>query len=458
MPAESGVPAPGSDPVRRQIPRAAWVAWGVGLAAYVMAVFNRTSFGVAVIPAAERFHASASDLASFTVVQLIVYAALQIPVGVVLDRVGSRRLILTGAVLMTLGQLGLAFASSVSTALLMRILIGAGDAVTFISVLRVVNDVFPGRTIPLVTQVTGIIGQLGGVLSALPLAHLLGTSGWTTSFVAVAALGALVTVLVAVALRVDDAGAHATLSLGQAWAQVQGAWRHPGTRLGLWTHFTTQFSSTVFALLWGFPFLIAGEGRSRATASLLLTLNVAAGVVVSPILGRLVARHPLRRSWMVLGITFACVASWTLVIAWPGRAPLWVLVVLVVGIATGGPGSMIGFDFARTFNPLERIGTATGIVNVGGFFASLTLMYGIGVVLDVLTPGRGSDYSLGAFKWAMSLQYLVWGFGTVAILVARRRVIAREQLVIPRISEAVAREYRSYRARKDGRGAGEDES
>ncbi|MGN6250651.1 MAG: MFS transporter [Marmoricola sp.] len=442
--------------VARRVPRAAWVAWGVGLTAYVMAVFNRTSFGVAVIPAADRFHASASDLASFTVVQLIVYAGLQIPVGVVLDRVGPRRLVLGGAVLMTLGQLGLAFASSVSTALLMRILIGAGDAVTFISVLRVVNDVFPGRTIPLVTQLTGIIGQLGGVLSALPLAHLLTTSGWTPAFVSVAALGALVTVLVAAALHVEDSGHHATFTVSQAWQQVQGAWRHPGTRLGLWTHFTTQFSSTVFALLWGFPFLISGEGRSRAVASLLLTLNVAAGVVVSPVLGRLVARHPLRRSWMVLGITVACVASWTLVIAWPGRAPLWVLVVLVVGIATGGPGSMIGFDFARTFNPMERIGTATGIVNVGGFVASLTLMYGIGVVLDVLTPGRGSTYSLEAFKWAMSLQYLFWGFGAVAIVVARRRVIAREQIVVPRIGEAVAREYRSYRARRESRGEGDE--
>jgi MFS family permease len=433
----------------RGIPRGAWIAWAVGVTAYVMAVFNRTSFGVAVIPAAHRFQASASDLASFAVVQLIVYAGLQIPVGVVLDRIGSRRLILTGAVLMTLGQLGLAFASSVSTALLMRVLIGAGDAVTFISVLRVVNDVFPGRTIPLVTQLTGIIGQLGGVLSALPLAHLLASSGWTTAFVSVAALGALVTVLVAVALHVEDAASHPTLTLSQAWQQVQGAWRHPGTRLGLWTHFTTQFSSTVFALLWGFPFLISGEGQSRSVASLLLTLNVAAGVVVSPVLGRLVGRHPLRRSWMVLGITVACVASWTLVIAWPGRAPLWVLVVLVVGIATGGPGSMIGFDFARTFNPLERIGTATGIVNVGGFVASLVLMYGIGVVLDVLTPGRGSDYSLGAFKWAMSLQDLFWAFGTVAIVIARRRVIRREQIMVPRISEAVAREYRLRRARRE---------
>jgi len=54
-------------------------------------------------------------------------------------------------------------------------------------------------------------------------------------------------------------------------ADLAGAWRHPGTRLGLWSHFTTQFTGTVFALMWGFPFLIAGEGLDRETASSLRT-------------------------------------------------------------------------------------------------------------------------------------------------------------------------------------------
>ncbi|HEX7739436.1 MAG TPA: MFS transporter [Marmoricola sp.] len=427
----------------------AYVAWVVGLTAYVMAVFNRTSFGVAVIPAADRFHASASSLSFFTVVQLIVYAGLQIPVGVLLDRVGPKRLILTGAVLMSLGQFGLALSTSVGPAIAMRVLVGAGDAVTFISVLRVVTDVFPGSRVPVITQLTGIFGQLGGILSALPLASALSSQGWTRSFGGMAAIGVVVGVLVLVALHVDmDRPANAP-GVRQAWEQVKGAWRHPGTRLGLWTHFTTQFSANVFALLWGFPFLINGEGQSRGTASMLLTLNVIAGVVISPILGRLVGRHPLRRSWMVLSIIVSGVAGWTLVLVWPGQAPMWVLVVLVLSIAAGGPGSMIGFDFARTFNPSERLGTASGIVNVGGFVASLLLMFFIGVVLDI--AGTGPDYSLTAFRWAFSLQYLFWGFGVVAILISRRKTIRREELVIPKIRHAVSREMRARRERREGR-------
>ena len=83
----------------------------------------------------------------------------------------------------------------------------------------------------------------------------------------------------------------------------------------------------------------------------------------------------------------------------PGRSPLWLLAGLVVVLAIGGPGSMIGFDFARTFNPAHRIGTATGIVNVGGFIAALIAIYLIGLVLDVLHAtgfSQGELYGLGS--------------------------------------------------------------
>ena len=74
--------------------RRAWVIWLVSLAVYALAVFHRSSLGVAGIIAAERFDISATRLATFTVLQLVVYAAMQVPVGVLLDRYGSRTMLL----------------------------------------------------------------------------------------------------------------------------------------------------------------------------------------------------------------------------------------------------------------------------------------------------------------------------------------------------------------------------
>ena len=112
------VPAP--TPTRA--PARAYAVWLVGLFAYAVAVFHRASLGVAGVEAQDRFSAGASALSLFLVLQLGVYAAMQIPVGVALDRFGSKALIIAGALVMAGGQLTLAVATDVPTAVVARVL------------------------------------------------------------------------------------------------------------------------------------------------------------------------------------------------------------------------------------------------------------------------------------------------------------------------------------------------
>ena len=431
--------------------RRAWLVWSVGVTAYVVAVLQRTSLGVSGLDATRRFDASASVLASFAVLQLLVYAALQVPVGLLLDRFGPRRLIVVGAALMAAGQLVLALADQVPLAVLGRVLVGAGDAMTFISVLRLVAAWLPPGRVPLMTQLTGLIGQIGQILSAFPLVALLHGPGWTTAFLSAAATSVFAGVLVLVVVRDSPSSSprpHGAPTLAQVSADLASAWRHPGTRLGLWTHFTTQFSGTVFALLWGFPFLVSGESLDRTTASALVTVFVVAGMIAAPFIGVVVERHPLRRSWVVLGVVTVNILAWTVVLAWPGTAPVWLLVVLVLSLALGGPGSLIAFDFARTFNPPNRLGTATGIVNVGGFVAALLTMLLVGIVLDVRGANPTRGYGLDDFRIALSVQYLIWAVGIAGIVITRRKVrarLAREGVVVPPLRAAIARNRRNRR-------------
>ena len=122
---------------------------------------------------------------------------------------------------------------------------------------------------------------------------------------------------------------------------------------------------------------------------------------------------------------------WTVVLLWPGDAPLGLLVLLVMVVGVGGPASMIGFDLARTSNPGHRLASASGIVHQGGFIATLVLVLAIGWELDWQTPGGGSAYTAEAFRWAMALQYVLWAVGLVQIVRYRRRaraVISRAAL------------------------------
>lgn len=403
--------------------RRAWVIWLVALSVYVLSVFHRSSLGVAGLLAEERFGITASQLAMFTVMQLLVYAGMQVPVGVLLDRFGSRRMLLTGLTLLTAGQLVFALATTFPTAVVARVLIGMGDATIFISVMRLIALWFLVRQGPLVTQLTGQVGQMGAIIAAAPLAFALHTFGWTRAFAAAASVGLLLMVGVLVVVKDSPyrSKGPVRIKVSALARELSSVWGSPGTRLGMWSHFTAQFSITVFSLLWGYPFLVSGQGLSSRLASSLLMLAAVWSLFSGPVLAWAVRRFPFYRSRIVLGIVGAMACAWAVVLLWPGSAPLPLLIVLICLTATGGPASMVGFDLARSFTPAEAVGRANGVVNIGGFVASLTTMALIGVLLDI-TSG-GGEYQLEDFRIAMAAQYLVWGFGTVQILRYRRRAI-----------------------------------
>ncbi|GIH97265.1 nitrate/nitrite transporter [Planobispora siamensis] len=395
----------------------ALIFWAAGVLAYVIAVFHRQSLGVASIEAAARLGVGAAGLSLLAMIQLLFYAGMQVPVGVLVDRLGSKRMLLIGATVMSAGELVFAFSSGLLPGVAGRALIGCGDAMTFISVIRLVNLHFPARINPLLVQLTGLIGQLGALASAVPLIHSLRAYGWTPTFLGAAALGAVAVLLLLTFLR-DSRPELA----GDEPPGLKAAWAEPGTRLGMWTHAATQCSAAAFLLLWGYPFLVQGQGLDPSTAGVLLSTLTLCGMACGPLLGYLAGRFPFHRSRMVLIVIGTTAGAWTAVLAWPGRAPLWLLVLLVVVLAANGPGSMIGFDYARTFNPATRIGAATGIVNDGGFVASMSVIALIGIALD-LHGGSGPD----AYRWAFAVQYPFWLLGAVQVL--RYRTITRRLLL-----------------------------
>jgi MFS-type transporter involved in bile tolerance (Atg22 family) len=110
---------------------------------------------------------------------------------------------------------------------------------------------------------------------------------------------------------------------------------------------------------------------------------------------------------------------WAVTLLYPGdHAPMWLLIVLCTVLGSCGPASMLGFDFARPANPPERQGTASGITNMGGFTASMTTLFLVGVLLDA----TGDNYSI-----AFSVIFLLQAVGVSQILRLRRRAARRER-------------------------------
>lgn len=368
------------------------VIWVTAVLVYLAAVFHRTSLGVASLEASQRFGLGPAALGTFTVLQVGVYALMQVPTGMLVDRYGARRVLTVAAALMGLGQLLFAFATSYPLGLLARAVLGVGDAMTFVSVLRLVAAHFPARRYAVLAAFTAALGALGNLLSTMPLSLLLMNVGWTTTFAVAGAATALYSVVLVLRVRDHPVGAvpepvDRTESLRTVLTQVTQAWRTPGTRLGFWVHFSTMFAPAMLGLLWGYPYLVQAQGLNAATAGLLLSLLVVGAIVGGPTVGAVISGHPEWRTPLVVGYLVVALGVWAVLLGWPGgRVPLWLLVAGFGFLSLGGPASTIGFALARDYNPLRRVGTATGVVNVGGFVAITVSALAVGVLLDLAEP------------------------------------------------------------------------
>jgi len=330
-------------PIVERVSRKAWLYWGVAAFAYLVAVHQRSSFGVATLDAADRYQVGPAILSLFPVVQLVAYSLSQIPVGVALDHFGPRRMITIGAIIMGLGQLTLALSSIYPIAILGRAVVGIGDAMTFISVLRVTTAWFPPSKNAMMTQIIGLLGWFGQLLSAIPFAFILRTQSWTISFI-ILTVSAVVVGLSSYAIIRD----RNPELLSNTWPRrrdlidrVKSTWAHPATKIGFWSHWSSPFSTNMFSLLWGVPFLVKGEGMSQSQASTSLTSIVVCGALAGVAFGYLIGKFPNHLDRLSYGVCILIATYWAVIILWPGRAPFLLLIGLMGVISIGGPGSLI---------------------------------------------------------------------------------------------------------------------
>lgn len=376
--------------------------------------------GAAALDAADRFHTTAEQLSLLAVLQLVFYAGMQIPVGILLDRFGSKKLLIAGALFMGSGQLVVAVAPNLQVAILGRILVGIGDACTFISMIRLVNVWYSGPKASKLQQWLGTFGQLGQVLSAIPFVVLLKEAGWVSAFTAMALVAAVtaVALVAGVSDKVNESGHKPSLkSILRTLARNV---RKPITWVGFFTHFSTQSSGTMFALLWGVPFMVSGLGHDHAFASSALTFLVVTNASMGPVIGWFCAKWPQYRARWVLAVVTIIALSWISVICYGSVTPDWLLFLVLGIVGAGGPSSMIAFDYSKQAIPAQELGSANGVINVGGFLASFTMMYLIGVSLDL--QGGPNLYSFEHFRIALATQLVVLAIGAFGFILSYRRL------------------------------------
>jgi MFS family permease len=340
------------------------------------------SLGVASLDAGERFGVSTSAIALLSTVQLAVYLVMQIPAGLLADRLGPRRSLTLGLLAMGAGELLFAFSPALGPAIAGRALVGAGDACMFLNVLRVAAHWLPPRRYALAAALTAACGAFGQLLSTAPLSAALTDLGWTPTFAVSGVLTAVLAILAVNRLqdRPDGATAPTHAAIGPT---LRRAWRAPETRHGLWVHFALMAPFVTLTGLWAFPYLVEDQGLGRGTAALLLAAAVLAFGVTAPAMGAFAGRLPHRRGALASAAALATVAGIALLLGWPGGHPPLALIAAVLCMSgVGGAASMLAFDLAREGSPGAG-GSVSGMVNLGGFGAAIVGQSAIGLLVSV---------------------------------------------------------------------------
>jgi sugar phosphate permease len=401
------------------------IVFGIVLASFVLSFFHRTAPAAIAGELARAFAINSALLGTLAATYFYVYTLLQIPVGVLADTLGPRRILAVGSTIAGLGSLTFALAPTWEVAAAGRTLVGIGVSVAFIAILKISAVWFPANRFATLNGITMFAGNLGAVIAGAPLAWLVTRTSWRSVFVGLAALS--LALAIATWAKVRDrpgdlgfAPVHAPVAGAASPLHWSGALRrvlaNPATWPGFFVNMGIGGSYLAFAGLWAVPFLEHAYGMDRVVAAQhasLLLLGVAVGaLVVGVVSDRLGSRRGVMRAYTLLyALSWL---PWLLRVEWPLAATLgWFF---LMGLLI--PGFTLSWTIAKEVNRPEHSGIATSVVNVGIFLGTGILQPVVGWALD---RGRATGDIAAAWDAGMLLLAGSAAFGAACTLLVRRR-------------------------------------
>jgi sugar phosphate permease len=395
------------------------------LASFVLSFFHRTAPAAIASELARDLAINATLLGTLAATYFYVYTLLQVPVGVMADTLGPRKIISVGSVVAGIGSLVFALAPNFAVAAVGRTLVGVGVSVAFISVLKISATWFPANRFATLSGTTMLAGNLGAVIAGAPLAWIVTYTSWRTVFVALALLSLLLGVASWLIVRdTPQDGGYAPVSEAASARSERLHWtraltsvlRNPATWPGFFVNVGIGGSFLAFAGLWAVPWLEHAYRMSRVTAAQhtsALLIGVAFGsLAIGMLSDHLNSRRAVMRVFAWLYV--ACWLPLLLRVDWPFVATIgWFL---LMGLLI--PGFTLSWTIAKEVNRPEHSGIATSVVNVGIFLGAGVLQPTAGWLID---RGRAIGSLDSAWQQMLLLMAGAAAFGALMTLLVTDR-------------------------------------
>jgi MFS family permease len=315
------------------------------------------------------------------------YAAVQVPVGVLTDRLGSRRVMLGFLSLLVLGVIAFSFSHTYGQSLLARCLIGLGTAAVWLPGLRLINEWFPPGERGRATGLFSAGGGVGGTMALVIIPLLSERLGWRLSY-ALLLIPVLLTLgLVFLVVRPPAARPRPPGEVKAAPLALDGPLVALGRVLStraMWPFNVSvlfSYGAYISLITWLPTFLVMDEGLSRSLAGLVTALITAGTIVSWPLAGFISDRLGRRKPLYLFSQAMSAVICLGFALLVPGSG--LAAAALVAGLAGLLLGGMITpFVMVVELFPPDLVGTASGVVNTFCFVGSLLIPVALGYVLD----------------------------------------------------------------------------
>ena len=404
-----------------------WAIYIILVLAYMSVFFHRMAPGVVSADLMLAFSTTGAALGSLAAMYYYIYTAMQIPAGVLADTLGTRSAVTVGNLVAGGGSIVFGLAETFEIASAGRFLVGLGVSVVFVGLMKSNSVWFSEHKYGFISGLTVLLGNVGSILAAGPLAAVLNIYSWRSVFVAIGfiSIGLAVVSWLVVRNRPEDVGF-------PSLREMEGKPSHPPRERhwlhdlksvllnrrvwpGFWINFGMGGGLFSFAGLWGIPLLRDVFGLERGAAAAYTTLTLVGLAVGSLASGWLSDHLGHRKPLLITGAMLYALAWVAMLYApWSPGVSGFVLYGLV-GLT--GAGFVVTYASAKEVSAPALSGMAISVVNTGLFLGAALMQPLFGLVLDQTWDGTLVNglrqFALDDYRAAL---WLMLGFAVIALI------------------------------------------
>ena len=370
-----------------------WIIFILATSHFFLSQFYRTSNAVIATQLIQDLSLDTEGLGFLSASFFYGFAVTQIPIGLLLDKVGPRKLMTILSLLGILGAFIFSIADSLSMGLIGRILLGIGMACNLMGTFKLLTKWFEPLIFATLSGLVISVGTMGNIVATTPLVMLVEQMGWRHSFQLIAGINLVLTLTLFIVVRDQPplsseelSAKEPSISFKQAIANLAMLVKDGDYWKISVATFVRYGTFASFQALWAGPFLMEAMGYSAIKTGNLILLMTVGIIVGSPFWGALSDRVFNTRKWIIVFCLTVLAAIALALMLIPPNAQLAVVVLSFFAFGFFSSAGLLMYPHIKDLMPNEMAGAAMTGINFFNMMGPAIFLQGLGILMQALHP------------------------------------------------------------------------